>query len=78
VLPRQRGQVFRVQRDQGGEKRLSVAIHHHMLQNRHGFGRGLDGRRRNVFAAGGDDEVFFAAGDVQIPVGVQPAEITGV
>ena len=64
--------------DQRDQMRPAVAVDHRLgdlgLQQQ----QALDALRREVVAAGVDDDVLLAVGDLEIAVGVEHADIAGV
>ena len=78
VLLGERRRLLGVERDQGDEVGPAVADHHALRDQRVLLHLGLDVRRGDVLAAGGDDDVLLAAGDLEEAVGVDLADVAGV
>jgi hypothetical protein len=74
----ERARLVGVERQQRGEVRAPVAVDDRLRDPAAEPQRVLDVRRRDVLAAGGDDEVLLAARDRQVAVGVELAEVAGV
>ena len=80
--PAVRGQPLRqrllVDGDQRGDERLPVADHHALADQRVRPDPVLQHRRGDVLAAGGDDDLLLAPGDLQVAVVVELAQVAGV
>ena len=70
--------VLRVDRDQRGDERLAVADHHALADQRVQADLVLEHGRRDVLAAGGDQDLLLPAGDLDEPVDVELAQVAGV
>ena len=73
VLARELRQLLGVQRDERHRVRAPVAVDHDLADEGIGLEEVLDVLRRDVHAAGGDDEVLLAVGDEQEAVLVDRA-----
>ncbi len=68
----------RVRDEQRHEVRALVAVDHRLGDLRPLGQQALDPRRRDVVAAGVDDDVLLAIGDAQVAVGIDLADVAGV
>ena len=66
-----------IEGDDCRNKRLRIAHHHTFAHEHIGANRVFEHCRCHVFTTGRDDEVFFAAGDSQVAIGIKLADITG-
>src|SRR5580765_43057 len=78
LLTRELRQLVGVERDQGHRIRSTVAVDHHLADERVGLQEILDVLRRDIHAAGGDDEVLLPVGDEQKAVLVDPSDVAAV
>ena len=72
------GALLRVERDQRDQVGPPVADHDALGDERVLLDLGLEVRRGDVLAARGDDDVLLAAGDRQVAVVVELADVAGV
>ena len=72
------GGLFGVEGDQGDQVGAAVADDDALGDQRVLLDLGLEVGRGDVLAAGGDDDVLFAAGDLDEAVGVDLADVAGV
>src|SRR5207249_6977748 len=78
VVARELRQLVRIDRDQRHRVRLAVAVHHDLADERIGLQEILDVLRRDVHAAGGDDEVLLSVGDEEEAVLVESPDVAAV
>ena len=69
--------LVRVERDQRGDVRAAVADDERLRDEARRLERVLEVLRRDVLAAGGDDDVLLAVGDLQEAVRVDLADVAG-
>ena len=74
----QAGSASSSMRDEAGDEGLLVADDHALADQRVRAQPVLEHGRRDVLAAGGDDELLLAAGDAQEAVVVELADVAGV
>src|SRR5947199_250965 len=78
VLARVYRYLFLVERDQDHRVGTLVAVHHRLGDPAALLEVVLDVGRRQVLAAGGDDDVLLAPGDREVAVLVDRAQVAGV